>query len=220
MSRVGWRTALLDHRNAVLGIVSGVLGVVAAAGGVWGTVATASYNASSNALAGSERQLAIAEAELTEANAAIDAQRETISTLRADNADLQALVSPTIDLRAIPNIRTSGRITLADDGDSIDLDSTAPNFGAGIEGYSPFSLKYRNSTLVAGYSLSMLQLREGTAGYEMCAVATGYRPAERIEPHTLQSGTTCLRLSPKRFATVVTERYDEASVDLTIVVWE
>lgn len=158
--------------------------------------------------------------ELDTANARLESRQDTIESLRAENVELRAALPYTVSAEDVPAIRKSTTVTLAKDGDVIDLNSTEGNFGAARYSSSIDTLGYNGETLRVGYGISTLTLTDGIAQYENCAAATGYSQIGRIEPHLLSAPATCLRLSTDRFATVQVPRSDDASADVVITVWE
>lgn len=158
--------------------------------------------------------------ELDTANARLESRQETIELLRAENVELRAALPYTVAAEDVPAIRKSTTVTLAKDGDVIDLNSTEGNFGAARYSSSMDSLSYNGEMVRLGYGISTLSLTEEIAQYESCAAESGYSQVRKIEPHLLGAPTTCLRLSTDRFAVLQVPRFDSASVDIAITVWE
>lgn len=158
--------------------------------------------------------------ELDTANALLESRQETIESLRAENVELRAALPYTVAAEDVPAIRKSMTVTLAKDGDVIDLNSTEGNFGAARYSSSIDSLSYNGETVRLGYGISTLTLPDGIAQYESCAAESGYSQVGKIEPHLLGPPATCLRLSTDRFAILQVPRSDSASVDIVITVWD
>jgi len=158
--------------------------------------------------------------ELDTANARLESRQETIESLRAENVELRAALPYTVAAEDVPPIRKSTTVTLAKDGDVIDLNSTEGNFGAARYSSSMDSLSYNGETVRLGYGISTLTLTEVIAQYGSCAAQSGYSQIGKIEPHLLGAPATCLRLSTGRFATIQVPRSDGASADIVITVWE
>ncbi|MFE2770853.1 hypothetical protein [Microbacterium resistens] len=158
--------------------------------------------------------------ELDTATARLESRQETIESLRAENIELRAALPYTVAAEDVPAIRMSTTVTLAKDGDVIDLNSTEPNFGAARHTSSMDTLSYNGTAVRLGYGISTLTLMEQVAQYESCAAASGYAQVGTIEPHLLSAPATCLRLSTDRFATIQASRSDNDSADIVITVWE
>lgn len=158
--------------------------------------------------------------ELDTANARLESRQETIESLRAENVELRAALPYTVAAEDVPAIRMSATVTLAKDGDVIDLNSAEPNFGAARYSSSMDTLSYSGTAVRLGYGVSALTLTEGTAQYESCAAESGYSQIGKIEPHLLSAPATCLRLSTDRFATIQVSRSNVSSADIAITVWE
>ncbi len=219
-ARINLRSARWTAVSAVMTLATAVLGMIALnLNGDNGSLEE--RNAS---LRGERAELAAASEALAEdlehAEAETASLEEKVSSLQAENAELRALVPPSVAPEDVPDTRATGSVTLADGGDSIDLNSTLPNFDPSEDSYRPDSLRYDGESIRGQYGMSALELTGQTAQFETCAVATGYSDATTFEPHRLQEGRTCLRLDSGRYATVVVTRFDKSAVDVTVTVWE
>lgn len=119
----------------------------------------------------------------------------------------------------MPNARITGTVTLAAGGDSIDLNSALPNFGSGADRVRKDTLQFANGVLTSPWDVDVLELPEGEASYETCAVATGYAPTKTIEPHRLD-GRVCIRLQSGKYARIAVNASEEARVELTVTTWD
>ena len=159
------------------------------------------------------------ELQLVTTNAEVSA-RETIAALRDENAALRAAAPYTVDPQATHEVRATATITLAKNGDTVDLNSVAPNFGAGATRAWNDSARYDGNKLRFGYGVFSLTLSSDFAKYETCAAATGYSSTSALEPHRLKNPTVCLRLQSGRYVALQVGRFDESSVSVTFTVWE
>ncbi|WP_157559920.1 hypothetical protein [Microbacterium sp. H83] len=206
-------TAVIGAFGAVFAIATGVLGFMTASL----ERDNASLTSDRAALISAKEEL---EFQLVTANAEVAARDETVSSLRAENQVLRAAAPYTVDPDDVHPLRATAAITLARNGDTIDLNSVMPNFGAGGTMAWSDSVRYDGDELRFGYGVSSLTLPSGIAKYETCAAATGYASSSSIEVHLLKEPAVCLRLQSGRFAAVQVTRFDEASVDVTFTVWE
>lgn len=207
------KTAVLEALTAIFLLTSAVL-----------TYVTVSLQHDNATLTSDRAALISANAELElqlqTVNAELSARDSIVATLRADIEELRTLVPYSVAPEDVPSIRAAATVTLSENGDSIDLNSTSPNFDAGDQFYVNDSLRYSGEALRLTYNVSALRLRTGTAEYATCAAATGYARESELEPHLLTEPSTCLRLASDRYATIQVLRMDEQSVDVAIVVWE
>lgn len=226
-SRTQIKSSLLDLRNtrfnrttAILTIVGATLGIATA---VLGLVTTnlnrenASLTSDRAALISAKEEL---ELQLITANAEVSARDDTIAALRDENTQLRAAAPYTVDPQEVHDIRATAAVTLARNGDTIDLNSVMPNFGAGSSSAWSDTVRYDGDELRFGYGVSSLRLTDDVAKYETCAAKTGYATTSSLEAHQLKDPDVCLRLQSGRYAALKVTRFDEASVDVTFTVWE
>lgn len=207
-------TAILVMISAVLGIGAGVLGVVAANLERENASLTSDRASLISAREGLEQQLMTA-------NAEVAARDDTIAALRDENETLRAAAPYTVDPRDVHTIRATAAVTLAKRGDAIDLNSVAPNFGAGTtSAWGSDTAQYDGDELRFGYGVSSLVLTSDIAKYETCAAATGYASTSSIEAHRLTEPHTCLRLESGRYVAAQVTRFDEMAATVTFTVWE
>lgn len=159
-------------------------------------------------------------ADVATSQAQLDVRQETIEDLKAENAELRAALPPSIPAEQIPDARNAGKITLASEGDSIDLNSTLQNFDAGVNPTSQDSLRYEDGEFHAPWGLHIVELASGDAAYETCAVATGYAPVRSIEPHRLEGGDVCIRMESGNYARITVESYGAERAVVTIMTWD
>jgi len=211
-------TAVLEAHVQLVALLAALLTVAAAVL----SVVTASLGRANDDLG---QDITEANAEIIELReaaqvdaATIEAQKGMLKDKDAEIRDLRTLVPPTIDESEVPQIRSAGRVTLAQDGDTIDLNSTFDNWA--VDDYVYYdTLRYNGKDLRAN-QISSVTLREGNASYETCALASGYAKANSLDPVDLEKANVCLRLDSGRFASVIVERFDVDSVDLAITVWQ
>jgi len=158
--------------------------------------------------------------EIATSRAQLEARQETIEDLRQENGELRAALPPSIAPEQVPSARNTGTVTLAAGGDAIDLNSTEANFGAGANMASSDSLRYKEGALHAPWTIFVVQLKDGIASYENCAVATGYAPVSTIEPHRLADGRVCVRTQSGNYARITVESHTADEVTLTIMTWD
>jgi hypothetical protein len=158
--------------------------------------------------------------QLITANAEVAARDDTIATLREENQTLRAAAPYTVDPQDVHEIRATATVTLAARGDTLDLNSVAPNFDAGATNAWNDSAHYNGDEIRFGYGVSALTLKSGIAKYETCAAETGYASTSSIEAHRLKEPTTCLRLQSGRYVALQVTRFDNDSADVTFTVWE
>lgn len=206
-------TAILAAIGAVLGIVTGVLGF------------TTTILAQDNATLTSDRAALISakeelELQLITANAEVAARDETIAALRDENQTLRASAPYTVDPKDAHKIRATHTVTLAENGDTIDLNSIAPNFGAGVTNAWSDTVRFDGDELRFCYGVSSLTLTSGAAMYETCAAETGYAMTSSIEVHLLKEPNVCLRLQSGRYVALQVVYFDTAAAEVTFTVWE
>lgn len=206
----------LGRNSGVLGVIANSLAVVApivSIGlGVWVTALNsdvAQLNATINAL----------HADVAASEALLSDREEIVEDLRAENRELTAALPPTIPPEQVPDARNTGKVTLAAGGDAIDLNSTLANFGNGADPVKKDTLRFVNGVLTSLWDIDVLQLPEGEASFETCALTTGYAPTRTIEPHRLD-GTVCIRLQSGNFARVTVEVLESDRVTITLMTWD
>lgn len=219
MNRSERRTLTISRRAAALTLVAAIVTLVGSIAGV-GFPLLDKITDRDGTIADRDATIDALSQELDTANTRLESRQETIESLRAENIELRAALPYTITIEDVPAIRKSATVTLAKDGDIVDLNSTEENFGARRYSSSMDTLSYSGTAVRLGYGVSTLTLTEGVAQYESCAAASGYSQIGKIEPHLLTDPTTCLRLSTDRFATIRVAQSDESSADVTITVWE
>lgn len=206
-------TAILTSIAAVLGVATGVL-----------TFMTANLDRENASLTSDRAALISAKTELElqliSANAEVSARDDTIAALRDENTALRAAVPYTVDPRDAHEIRATATVTLAKNGDTVDLNSVLPNFNAGTNSAWSDTARYTGEKLRFSYGVSSLTLTSDVAKYETCAAATGYSATSSIEAHLLKEPRVCLRLQSGRYVALQISRFDEASADVTFTVWE
>jgi hypothetical protein len=206
----------LGRHSNVLGVIANSLAIVAPivsiALGVWVTNLNSDVAHLNATINGLHQDVASAEALLND-------REEIIEDLRAENRELLAALPPSIPPVQVPDARNIGTETLAAGGDSIDLNSTLPNFGNGADRIQKDTLQFANGVLTSLWGIDVLQLREGEAAYETCAVATGYAPMKTIDPHRLD-GRVCIRLQSGNYARVTVIASEEERVEFTITTWD
>lgn len=206
----------LGRHSSVLDVIANSLAVVAPivsiALGVWVTNLNSDVAHLNATINGLHQEVASAEALLTD-------REEIIEGLRAENRELLVALPPSIPPEQVPDARNIGTVTLAAGGDSIDLNSTLPNFGNGADRIQKDTLQFGNGVLTSLWGIDMLQLPEGEASYETCALATGYGPTNTIEPHRLD-GRVCIRLQSGNNARITVNTIEEQRVELTITTWD
>lgn len=216
MDRTGRRTALWNWRTAVITFAASLATAAVPIVSLANTLidrdgAIASLNATVDRL----------EDDLDTATATLESRQTTIDELRTENTKLRAAVPYTVAAEDVHAIRKVDTLTLAAGGDTVDLNSTEPHFGANRTSTATDSLRFNGQAVLLGYGISVVSLPDGTIGtYATCAAASGYAPTQKLEPHLLTSPTTCLRLQSDRFATLQVNRFDAESTDMTITVWE
>ncbi|WP_435742480.1 hypothetical protein [Microbacterium sp. PMB16] len=206
----------LSRHSSVLGVIANSLAVVAPivsiALGVWVTNLNSDVAHLNATINGLHQDVASSEALLTD-------REEIIESLRAENRELLAALPPSIPPEQVPDARNIGTVTLAAGGDSIDLNSTLANFGNGADRIQKDTLQFGNGVLTSLWGIDVLQLPEGEASYESCAVATGYAPAKSIEPHRLD-GRVCIRLKSGNYARITVDKLEDERVELTLTTWD
>ena len=198
---------------AALGIIAGVLGLMAANL----DRDNASLTSDRAALISAKEEL---ELQLITANAEVSARDDTITALRDENEALRAAAPYTVDPQDVHKIRATHTVTLAKNGDTIDLNSVMPNFGAGGTTASSDTAQYDGDELRLHYDVSSLTLGSGVAKYETCAAETGYSRTSSIDIHLLEDPTVCLRLQSGRYVALQVVHYDETEAEVTFTVWE
>lgn len=158
--------------------------------------------------------------ELRNANAKAD---QEIAQLRAQLPEVAPVGSD------IPPIRKASTLTLAADGDSIELNSTTLNFGATPATiFEPDVLRYSSDGLMFGFggfgggTVSRVRLSE-PASYGPCSIASGWAPVSEwypVDPSEFSDGQTCLRLASGRIATIKPTAIGSGAVTLRITVWQ
>lgn len=218
--RLSLQNIRFDRTTAILAAISAALGIGAS---VFGVIAAnldrenASLTSDRASLISAKEEL---EQQLITANSEVAARDDTIAALRDENQTLRAAAPYTIDPQDVHEIRATATVTLATRGDTVDLNSVDPNFGAGETNSWTDSAHYDGDEIRFGYGISALTLRSGIAKYETCAAETGYSTATSIEAHRLKDPTTCLRLQSGRYVALQVTRSDEDSADVTFTVWE
>lgn len=205
-------TSRIQRRTAILGLAAGILTVAAAiAGSLIPALAT---------IADRDGRIASLSEQLSTAEARVEAREEIISDLHSDNSDLRRLVPFEVDAEDVHDIRAAASVTLAKQGDHLDLNSTLANFSSGDNSPYADTIYYDGTNVRLGYGVSALVIKDGSASYESCAAATGWAETISLEPHLLAEPTTCLRLQTGRYAAVKVTQFDETSADVAITVWE
>ncbi len=170
------------------------------------------------AIAERDREIESRDQELASARATLEARQDAIDALRDENTELRASLPYTVAPEDVADIRATATITLARNGDTVDLNSTLPNFRASGHVWQD-TLTYNGEMLELGYETSSRKLEEN-ADYSTCAAATGWAKDPRLDPHDLMEPLTCLRLVSERYAAIRVLRYDENSAEVVITVWE
>lgn len=218
--RINLQTNRFDRTTAILTVVAAVFGVLA---GVFGFM-TANLERDNTALTSDRAALISAkeelELQLITVNAEVSARDDTIAALRDENETLRAAVPYTVDPQDVHEIRATHTVTLAKNGDAIDLNSVMPNFGAGATNMWSDTTRYDGDELRFPYGVSSLTLASGAAKYETCAAETGYSMTSSIEIHLLKEPTVCLRLQSGRYVALQVVHFDEAAAEVTFTVWE
>lgn len=226
VDRLNWRTAVLGFLSAVLGLVALVLGYF---------LNTTHDDVSS--LEGEKSRLVRQLAELKERSnrdsGTISGLREHTESLeqKIDQQEeqirsLQQQVPPVIREADVPAVRTNNKVVLAVGGDTIDLNSLEPNWGASSQTHGSDTVSLGSGRLVFGYGVSALQLPSGSsASYKTCAAASGYARVDGYgrdltDITVFTTPRICLRLDSGRFATVRATAVDKARAELAITVWE
>lgn len=218
--RIALQNLRLDRTTAILGAIGALIAVVA---GVLAYMTAqlerenASLTSDRAALISAKEEL---ELQLVTVNAEVSVRDETIADLREENKTLRAAAPYTVDPQEVHEIRATASITLAKNGDTVDLNSVTPNFGAGSDYVWSDGARYDGDELRFGWGMSSLTLTSGVASYATCAAETGYSKTSSIEAHLLTDPTVCLRLESGRYAAMQVTRFDEASATVTITVWE
>lgn len=139
----------LGRHSSVLGVIASSLAVVApivsVALGVWVTNLNSDVAHLNGTINGLRQDVASAEALLTD-------RAEIIGGLRAENRELLAALPPSIPPEQVPDARNIGTVTLAAGGDSIDLNSTLPNFGNGVDPIGKDTLQFENGVLTSWWA--------------------------------------------------------------------
>ncbi|WP_157498347.1 hypothetical protein [Leifsonia sp. Leaf336] len=197
--------------------------LLAGALGVWAGVVTAN-NAQNDA---ERRNLNGEVTELTQRLEQSERDREArnlrIGALEAELDKLRSAVPPSVDLTADHKIRASRNLTLARNGDAIDLNSVSETLNAGkVAKYSTDSLAFDGKNLLIGgfTGVSYVALETPPASYAVCKSQTAYRHITEIEPHLLSASNTCTRLASGRYVSILAANWNDGSVDLTMVIWE
>lgn len=226
MSRIQISNEKSQRENHRLGRRLTWLEIAASVVAIAGTVASASLGIWSSSLnsdiAHLNATIDTLNRDVSTAQEQLDVRQEEIESLRQENAELRAALPRSIAPEEVPDARNVGVVTLADGGDSIDLNSTQPTFDAGISTSTSDTLSYRDGELqTSWHQLDILALKDGEkAAYETCAVATGYGPTYAIEPHRLTERDVCIRLKSGNYARIVVQESEPEQVTLEITTWE
>lgn len=208
-------TSRIEYRSARLGLAAGILMVITAS-----VTAAASLIPTLATVADRDGRIASLSDQLAASEATAKVHQETISDLRSENSDLRQLIPFEVDAEDVHDIRAAASVTLAKQGDHLDLNSTLANFSSGDNSPYADTIYYDGTNVRLGYGVSALVLKDGSASYESCAAATGWAETTSLEPHLLAEPTTCLRLQTGRYAAVKVTQFDETSADVAITVWE
>lgn len=210
-SRINGRTALISLTSAVIGLVIALLG------GVVPLVRDVSDR--DGVIAKRDQKIDSLGQQLKSSEATLGSRQETIDALRKENTELRAALPYTVTPENAHKIRSAATVVLAKGGDTLDLNSSLPNFRSA--GY-PWkdTLAYDGESLILAYNTSVRTLPSGVATYETCEATTGWKKSTSLDPHTLSVPSTCLRLDSNRYVAIQVRRYDEKSADLTITVWQ
>ncbi|WP_251445945.1 hypothetical protein [Microbacterium sp. USTB-Y] len=218
MDRRDYRISLVNWRTAVITLVAAVIGI-------GGTVLTGvlplidDVSDRDGVIAKRDQTIDDLHQQLESANAKLESRQERIDALTKENTELRAALPYTVSAEDVHNIRATATITLAKQGDTIDLNSTLPNLRA--DGYVwQDSLTYDGKSLDLGSGVSTRVLDSGVATYATCAATTGWSKSSALDPHTLQEPVTCIRLASDRYATIQVSTYDETKAVVVITVWE
>lgn len=214
MKRSEYRTSLMGWRAALITLAASIIGFAAVVIPLLNTVVDRD-----GTITARDQRIDELEQELDSANAKLEVRQEAIAELRDENRELRAALPYTVAPEDVHDIRATATLTLAKRGDTLDLNSALPNFGAADFVYSD-TLSYSGDRLVLGYGASTVVLGSGNADYATCAAATGWSRGSSLDPHQLEAPTTCVRLQSDRYVAIQVLRYDANSVDVTITVWE
>lgn len=229
MTRVEQKSSRLNFRTAHVNIWTAIIMLATAVASVGGTVfawGKPNIDERDNTIAvqnedlgDKDQEIASLSQDLSSANAQVEVLQEDIELLRQENGELRAALPPSVAPEDVPAIRATATVTLSKNGDTLDLNSTLPNFKA-VDYVWQDTLEYNGKVLNLGYDVYSVVLPNGTANYETCAVATGWARSPSLEPHALTTSNTCLRLQSGRYATVQVLRFDDISTDVVVTVWD
>lgn len=212
ISHLNWQTAIISLIAAALTLGVTVVGLV---------IPRDDDIADQNGvIAKRDQQIDSLRQQLTSANARLESRQETIDSLTQENLELKAAVPYTVTADAEHKPRKADTISLAKDGDTIDLNSTLPHFRKASYVWDD-TLSYDGESLILAYGTSSLTLPDGVASYKTCEEsAAAWKEVTRLDPHDLATPATCLRLSSKRYAAIQVLGYNETTADITITVWD
>ena len=134
--------------------------------------------------------------------------------------------TPTPDPTPTPTVRRSTEpskpLTLTQ-GYAADLDSDEPGWNVKYAGTAPsFDISYAREGWLSGYYSADLAIVSGTASYEVCSTASGYRKS--LDRDEVEEGINlCVRTSEKRFAFMTIKKLVGGDypneIQLDVMVW-
>jgi cell division protein FtsB len=165
-----------------------------------------------------ERDAATIE-ELQDQREALTAQ---VGKLQTKVSELQGQLpqEPTDESGAL---RNSAQVTLATEGDGLDLNSTEPDFGVSpdVGGEGALSLSGQDASLAAYFEGVDATEVDGAANYAKCSSATTYAEYYQADVTDLEEGNLCLRLwDSGRLAALKVVKRDSDTATFSIRVWD
>jgi hypothetical protein len=221
-------------------VAAGILGILVTILSIFGyNQSNAKDQATSNA-EDLQRELDAANRAIGDLRSDNNQLQQDLSAVQADNEKLQSenqslreqLDAAGVTPSGAPSppseisgpVRHSGEVTIAEDGDRIDLNapSTDPLWaGDGWQTQDYAELSQRQVVL---WYVDSLPLDNGkTADYETCSKNSGYAGGSggtlELDPSSLR-GDQCFRLASGRFASITFVSGDAERVTLAITTWE
>jgi TolA-binding protein len=168
-----------------------------------------------------QQDLSATESDNQKLQAEIESLREQLESVGATPLD-----SPSAGATPTPSepVRHSGEVTLAENGDQIDLNAPSTDDlweGDGSVGYD-FAELYEGQLRL--YSVDSLPLQGKTADYQTCSTSSGYGGGDGTgytyyDPASLR-GDRCFRLESDRFASITFVRADGDRMTFAVTTWE
>ncbi len=162
----------------------------------------------------------VARPQPSETQSSAPSETESSSAAEAPATDLDSSTPAGGEIVEVDPLRHQGEVTLAVNGDRIDLNapSTDPRWGGDNSGYDWAELEEDGLHL---WSISHLRLDAGLASYESCSAATGYAdvPGALVMDPASLDGRDCFELYSGRFASIVTTSNSGERATFRITTW-